>query len=70
MLTSLTLLRNAEIYDPGKRGRHDVLVGGGEILASASTIGAAPRVIAYPVGSRTVKGREETVEVFRVVAGG
>ena len=30
---TLTLLRNAEIYDPGKRGRHDVLVGGGAILA-------------------------------------
>jgi class 3 adenylate cyclase/DNA-binding NarL/FixJ family response regulator len=44
--------------------------GGGEILASASTIGAAPRVIAHPVGSRMVKGREETVEVFRVVADG
>jgi beta-aspartyl-dipeptidase (metallo-type) len=36
--TSLTLLRNAEIYDPGKRGRHDVLVGGGEILAIEPSI--------------------------------
>jgi len=30
---TLTLLRNAEIHDPVHRGRHDVLVGGGVILA-------------------------------------
>ena len=33
---TLTLLRNAEIYDPGARGRHDVLVSrarGGTVLA-------------------------------------
>jgi beta-aspartyl-dipeptidase (metallo-type) len=34
----LTLLKNAEIYDPGRRGRHDVLVGGGAILAIERTI--------------------------------
>lgn len=39
MTTSLTLLRNAEIYDPSKRGRHDVLVGGGAILAIEASIG-------------------------------
>lgn len=33
MARPLTWLRNAEIYDPAKRGRHDVLIGGGEILA-------------------------------------
>ncbi len=33
MARSLTWLRNAEIYDPAKRGRHDVLIGAGEILA-------------------------------------
>ena len=37
MPTSLTLLQNAEIFDPGARGRHDVLVSsgprGGTILA-------------------------------------
>ena len=33
MTRTLTLLRNAEIYDPAPRGRHDVLVGGGSILA-------------------------------------
>ncbi len=42
MPTSLTLLRNAEIYDPGKRGRHDVLLGGGEILAIAREIANLP----------------------------
>ena len=30
---TLTLLQNAEIYDPAPRGRHDVLVGGGSVLA-------------------------------------
>jgi class 3 adenylate cyclase/ActR/RegA family two-component response regulator len=39
---------------------------GGEIVASAATIAAAPGVEADPVGSRLVKGREEPVEVFRV----
>ena len=42
MLTSLTLLRNAEIYDPVERGRHDVLVGGGEILAIERSIRDLP----------------------------
>ena len=42
MPTSLTLLRNAEIYDPGKRGRHDVLIGGGEILAIEREIADLP----------------------------
>ncbi len=40
---------------------------GGEIVASASTIGAAPSIAREPVGERRVKGREEPVEVFRVV---
>jgi adenylate cyclase len=39
---------------------------GGEIVASAATIAAAPGIEADPVGSRLVKGREEPVEVFRV----
>jgi beta-aspartyl-dipeptidase (metallo-type) len=34
----LTLLRNAQIYDPAPRGRHDVLVGGGRILALAPSL--------------------------------
>jgi beta-aspartyl-dipeptidase (metallo-type) len=42
---TLTLLRNAEIYDPGARGRHDVLVGtgtmGGTILALERSLDAA-----------------------------
>jgi adenylate cyclase len=42
----------------------------GEILASASTIAAADGVRCEPVGPRRVKGREEPVEVFRVVVDG
>lgn len=40
---------------------------GGEIVASAATVAAAPGVAAEPIGPRYVKGREEPVEVFRVV---
>jgi adenylate cyclase len=40
---------------------------GGEIVASASTIAAAPGIATEPIGMRPVKGREEPVEVFRVV---
>jgi class 3 adenylate cyclase/DNA-binding NarL/FixJ family response regulator len=40
---------------------------GGEIVAAASTIAAAPTVLAEPIGQRTVKGREVPVEVFRVL---
>jgi len=41
---------------------------GGEVVASASTVHACVDVRAEPVGKRTVKGREEPVEVFRVLA--
>ena len=41
---------------------------GGEIVASGSTIAAAPGVAAEPIGLRSVKGREEPVEVHRVLA--
>ena len=40
---------------------------GGEIVASASTIAAANGVASEPIGPRQVKGREEPVEVFRVL---
>jgi class 3 adenylate cyclase/DNA-binding NarL/FixJ family response regulator len=40
---------------------------GGEIVATAFTVAAAPSVSVEPVGSRLVKGREEPVEVYRVV---
>ncbi|HEY1329941.1 MAG TPA: adenylate/guanylate cyclase domain-containing protein [Actinomycetota bacterium] len=40
--------------------------GAGEIVAAASTVAASPDVECEPMGSRTVKGREEPVEVFRV----
>jgi class 3 adenylate cyclase len=43
--------------------------GGGEIVASASTMAAAPGVACEPIGPRHVKGREEPVEVFRVLIG-
>jgi adenylate cyclase len=41
--------------------------GGGEIVASASTIAAAPAIAVEPIGARQVKGREEPVEVFRIL---
>ena len=40
---------------------------GGEIVATASTVAAAPSVPCELIGARHVKGREEAVEVFRVV---
>jgi adenylate cyclase len=43
---------------------------GGEILAAASTIAGANGVRCEAVGLRQVKGREEPVEVFRVVVEG
>ncbi|MGZ4155110.1 MAG: adenylate/guanylate cyclase domain-containing protein, partial [Actinomycetota bacterium] len=42
----------------------------GEVLASASTIAAADGIRCEAVGPRHVKGREEPVEVFRVVVDG
>ena len=39
---------------------------GGEIVAAASTVAAAPSVPCESIGPRQVKGREESVEVFRV----
>ena len=41
---------------------------GGEVVASAATIAAADGIAAEPIGMRTVKGREEPVEVFRVLS--
>jgi class 3 adenylate cyclase/DNA-binding NarL/FixJ family response regulator len=39
---------------------------GGEVVAAASTVAAAPDIGCEPIGLRMVKGREEPVEVFRV----
>jgi adenylate cyclase len=39
----------------------------GEIVAAASTVAAAPDVACESIGPRQIKGREELVEVFRVV---
>ena len=41
---------------------------GGEVVASAATIAEADGIPAEPIGMRTVKGREEPVEVFRVLS--
>jgi class 3 adenylate cyclase/DNA-binding NarL/FixJ family response regulator len=41
---------------------------GGEIVASAATVAAAPGVRAESIGERQVKGREEPVQVHRVFA--
>jgi class 3 adenylate cyclase len=40
---------------------------GGEIVASVSTVAAAPEVTVEPIGHRQVKGRQEAVEAFRVL---
>ena len=40
---------------------------GGEIVAAASTVAAAPEIGCESIGPRLVKGREEPVEVFRVL---
>ena len=40
---------------------------GGEIVASSTTIASASGISSEPIGSRHVKGREEPVEVFRVL---
>jgi class 3 adenylate cyclase/DNA-binding NarL/FixJ family response regulator len=39
----------------------------GEILATASTVAAAPGVATEPVGAKMVKGRREPVDCYRVV---
>jgi adenylate cyclase len=41
----------------------------GEVVAAASTMTAAPDVPCESIGPRKVKGREESVQVFRVVIG-
>jgi adenylate cyclase len=42
--------------------------GAGEVLATAATIAAVPGIPVEPVGPRQVKGRKESVEVYRVQA--
>jgi adenylate cyclase len=39
----------------------------GEVLATAATVAAAPRVPVEPAGTRQVKGRKEPVELYRVL---
>jgi class 3 adenylate cyclase len=40
----------------------------GEVLATAATVAGAPGISAESVGARLVKGRKESVEVYRVLA--
>ena len=58
-VAALTLLRDAELYDPDPRGRCDVLVGGGEVLAVGRDLGM-PRGVEIDVvelqGARVVPG--------------
>jgi class 3 adenylate cyclase len=42
--------------------------GPGEVVASASTVAAAPGLTAEPAGAQEVKGRREPVEVYRLTA--
>jgi adenylate cyclase len=43
---------------------------GGEIVAAATTVAGAPGVACESIGRRHIKGREEPVEVYRVVLDG
>jgi class 3 adenylate cyclase/DNA-binding NarL/FixJ family response regulator len=43
--------------------------GAGEIVASANAVAAAPGIPCEPIGPKHVRGREEAVDVFRVVSG-
>jgi adenylate cyclase len=43
---------------------------GGEIVAAASTVAAAPGIPSESIGLRLVKGREELVEVYRIAYDG
>ena len=42
---------------------------GGQIVAAATTVAACAEIPAEPIGLRTVKGREEPVEVFLILGG-
>jgi beta-aspartyl-dipeptidase (metallo-type) len=55
----LTLLRDAEVFDPDRRGRCDVLVGGGKILAVEPRLDLGPTSVCRVVdvhGARLVPG--------------
>jgi beta-aspartyl-dipeptidase (metallo-type) len=56
---TLALLRNAEVYDPGLRGRRDVLVGGGKVLAIDDRLPDLPPALCDVVdlgGARLIPG--------------
>lgn len=58
-VAGLTLLRDAELFDPSPRGRSDLLIGGGEILAIGQGL-EAPRGVPTDVvelaGARVIPG--------------
>lgn len=58
-MAGLTLLRDAELFDPSPRGRCDLLVGGGEVLAIGRGL-EAPRGVPTEVvelgGARVIPG--------------
>ncbi len=58
MPKTLTLLRNAEIYDPGARGRHDILVAtgvcGGTIVALERSLAPLPLYEVVDLGGARV----------------
>ncbi len=58
-MASLTLLRDAELYDPDPRGRCDLLLGGGTVLAIGRQLGV-PKGVEVEVielaGARVVPG--------------
>ena len=40
----------------------------GQVLATAASVAAAPEIPVESIGPRLVKGRKESVEVYRVLA--
>lgn len=58
-MAGLTLFRDAELYDPDPRGRCDLLVGGGEVLAVGRGLGVPAGVPAEVIelgGARVIPG--------------
>jgi beta-aspartyl-dipeptidase (metallo-type) len=56
MSSPLTLFRNADVFAPEARGRNDVLVGGGQILAVAPSIPDANCAVIDLAGARLIPG--------------
>lgn len=57
--TPLTILRNAEVFDPAPRGRRDVMIAGGTIVAIDAKLPALPSSVAVEIdleGARVIPG--------------